>query len=86
MIDARLDGTREAREFLSPYLIPLPMKGELPEIESLLSAGHVTVVRLRLDGGISGIRDEAIRSVKEQLLELKGPVNRLSKSPQKARH
>ena len=51
-----IDGPREAGEFLSPYLIPLPMEGVFPEIESLRSAGHVTVVRLRLDGGGAGTR------------------------------
>ena len=67
MINARLDGAREAKQFLSPYLIPLPKEGLLPEVESLLSAGHVTVVRLSLGGGTAGTRDEAIRSVKDQL-------------------
>ena len=67
MINAQLDGAHEAGTFLSPYLIPLTMEGLLPEVESLLSTGHVTVVRLGLDGGRPGNRDEAIRSVKYQL-------------------
>ena len=69
-IDAELDVPREARDFLSPYLIPLPIEDERPEVESLLNAGHVTVVRLSLDGGSAGTSDEAIRSVNEQLQSL----------------
>ena len=67
LMDAQLDGSREAREFLSPYLIPLPMQGVLPEIDDLLAEQHVTVIRLPLDGGSAGRRDEAIQSVKSQL-------------------
>ena len=70
MIDAGLEGTRKACLILSPYLFPLPMEGSLPEVESLLRTRHVTVVRLRLDGGSAGTCDEAIRSVKDQLQEL----------------
>ena len=70
MIDAGLEGTRKACSSLSPYLFPLPMEGSLPEVESLLRTRHVTVVRLRLDGGSAGTCDEAIRSVKDQLQEL----------------
>ena len=38
-----------------------------PEVESLLGQGHVTVIRLPLDGGGAGTPDEAVQSVKEQL-------------------
>ena len=65
--DAGLDCAREASEFLSPYLIPLPVRGMPPEVESLLGQGHVTVIRLPLDGGGAGTPDEAVQSVKEQL-------------------
>ena len=67
MTDAGLDGPREAREFLSPYLIPIPIQGTPHEVEILWEQGHVTVVRLPLDGGGAATPDEAIRSVKEQL-------------------
>ena len=70
MSGAGLDGSREARKYLSPYLIPLPIQGSCPEVESLIAEGHVTVIRLVLDGGNAGIRDEAIQSVKEQLQSL----------------
>ena len=70
MRDAGLDASREAREYLSPYLIPLPIQGTRPEVEALIAQGYVTVVRLVLDGGNSGTRDAAIQSVKEQLESL----------------
>ena len=64
------EGAREAEEFLSPYQFPLPIEGVLPEVEELLNAGHATVVRLRLDGGRTGVCEEAVQSVKDQLQEL----------------
>lgn len=67
MTNTGLDGPREAREFLSPYLIPLPIQGIPQEIETLWEQGHVTVVRLPLDGGGAATSADAIRSVKEQL-------------------
>ena len=66
-INAKTDGAREAKQFLSPYLIPLPIRGEHSKVETLLNAGHVTVVRLALDGGSANTSDEAIQSVKDQL-------------------
>ncbi len=62
-----IDGPGEARKFLSPYQIPLPIAGMPPEVDALLAAGHTTVVRLSLDGGRTGSRDEAVDSVKDQL-------------------
>ena len=62
-----IDGPGEARNFLSPYQIPLPIAGMPPEVDALLAAGHTTVVRLRLDGGRTGSRHEAVHSVKDQL-------------------
>ena len=50
----RIDSPREARESLSPYLLPLPIEGVLPEVEKLLSEGHATIVRLPLNGGRGG--------------------------------
>ena len=67
MADARLDGSREAREFLSPYLIPLPAQETPQEVETLWEQGHVTVVRLPLDGGTAATSADAIQSVEEQL-------------------
>ena len=67
---AEIDGAGEARMFLSPYQIPLPIAGMPPEVDALLTAGHVTVVRLRLDGGRAGSCAEALESVKDQLQDL----------------
>ena len=66
----KINGANEAKKFLSPYLIPLPITGTRPEVESLMDAGHVSVVRLRLDGGRAGTCQEALRSVKDQLQDL----------------
>ena len=68
--DTNLDGVREAKKFLSPYLFPLQIEGVLPEVEKLLNVGCSTVVRLRLDGGRVGTSEEAVQSVKDQLQEL----------------
>ena len=68
--DEGKEGAHEAEEFLSPYQFPLPIEGILPEVEELLSAEHATVVRLRLDGGRTGVCEEAVQSVKNQLKEL----------------
>ncbi len=65
-----LDAAREARAFLSPYLVPLPIEGTQPEVERLLQTGHVTVVRLRLDGGRTGDIADAVQSVRDQLTRL----------------
>ena len=67
MIDAKTDGACEAKQFLSPYLIPLLIDSERPEVETLLNAGHVTVVRLALDGGSADTSNNAVQSVKDQL-------------------
>ena len=67
MIDAKTDGACEAKQFLSPYLIPLLIDSERPEVETLLNAGHVTVVRLALDGGSADTSNSAVQSVKDQL-------------------
>ena len=67
---AEIDGPGEARNFLSPYQIPIPITGIPPEVDALLTAGHATVVRLRLDGGRAGSCEEAVQSVKDQLQEL----------------
>ena len=69
--DTGIDVSCEARKFLSPYLFPLPIEGITPpEVDELVRAGHVTVVRLRLDGGKAGTHGEAVQSVKDQLGKL----------------
>ena len=70
MSEAGLDAALEARNYLSPHLIPviLPTESPTPNVENLLKEGHVTVIRLPLDGGKAGERDEAINSIREQLL------------------
>lgn len=55
-----VDATREARSYLSPYSIPLSIEETPPEVAELLGAGHVTVIRLRIDGGRTRAVDEAI--------------------------
>ena len=62
-----VDGPDESRRFLSPYDIPLPIEGSSAVVDDLLSGGHVTVIRLPLDGGRGGSIEEATASVKEQL-------------------
>ena len=62
-----VDGPGEARRFLSPYDIPLPIEGPCAVVDDLLRAGHVTVVRLPLDGGRGGSVEKASASVKAQL-------------------
>ena len=70
-LDARIDAVSEARRFLSPYLFPLPIEGmPPPDVEELLRGGHVTVVRLRLNGDKAGTHGEAVQSVKDQLNKL----------------
>lgn len=53
------DAAGEARSYLSPYSIPLPIEETPPAVAELLEAGHVTVIRLRIDGGRTGTVDEA---------------------------
>ena len=60
-------GPGEARQFLSPYDIPLLIEGPSAAVDDLLRTGHVTVIRLPLDGGRGGSVEEATASVKAQL-------------------
>ena len=62
-----VDAPGEAKRFLSPYDIPLPIKGRCAAVDDLLRAGHATVIRLPLDGGRGGSVEEATASVKVQL-------------------
>ena len=59
-------------EMLSPYQFPLPIDSahQPKEVEKLLKEGCVTVIRLRLDGGVSEASESAVQSVKAQLEKL----------------
>ncbi len=65
----------EVTKYLSPYVLPRFL-GDLPrEVAELLANGHVTVIRLPLDGGKAGTLDEdakekAVESVRNQLRAL----------------
>ena len=65
-----LDGPGEARAFLSPYDIPLPIERRRGVVDELLSNGHATVVCLPLDGGGAGDVQDAVASVHAQLKSL----------------
>ena len=62
-----VDGPGEARQFLPPYDIPLPIERPSAAVDDLLRVGHVTVIRLPLDGRRGGSVEEATASVKAQL-------------------
>lgn len=55
-----VDAAREAKRYMSPYSIPLRIEETPAEVAGLLDAGHVTVIRLRLDGGRTGPTDKAV--------------------------
>ena len=62
-----MDGPEEARAFLSPYDIPLPIDERRDVVDELLRDGHVTVVCLPLDGGRAGDSQDAVASLLSQL-------------------
>ena len=62
--------TEEVKEYLSPYVLPRFLGDPPPQVARLLDNGHVTVIRLPLDGGRAGSAEEAIQSVREQLVAL----------------
>ena len=66
-LHSETDGVLEAAQFLSPYSIPLTIDGERAEVQTLLRSGHVTVVRLALDGGSANTTEEALQTVLQQL-------------------
>ena len=70
MAAARLMGSDEAKRYLSPYLFPIPIQEDFSEVKGLFCTGHVTVIRLPLDGGRTGTSEVAVQSVKDQLEEL----------------
>ena len=52
---------------LSPYVIPRTLGSTPPRVAQLLDGGYVTVIRLPVDGGRAGSKDEAVKSIGEQL-------------------
>ena len=62
-----VDPVDEVRNYLSPYVIPRFLGDPPPEVARLLEDGHVTVIRLPLDGGRAGSADDAATSVRKQL-------------------
>ena len=65
-----IDPVEEVNTYLSPYVVPRFLDDPPTEVAKLLEEGHVTVIRLPLDGGKTGSWDEAIASVREQLRAL----------------
>lgn len=70
LIEERIDVSKEAAKSLSPYQIPLTITNVPHDIEGMLDKEHVTVIRLPLDGGSTGTREHAVRSVTEQLRKI----------------
>ena len=66
----RIDPAEEVTKYLSPYVVPRFLDDPPPEVAALLEDGHVTVIRLPLDGGKTGNPDKAIESIREQLKAL----------------
>ena len=62
-----IDPVDEVRSYLSPYVIPRFLGDPPPQVARLLEDGHVTVIRLPLDGGRAGSADAAATSVRKQL-------------------
>ena len=60
----------EVKKYLSPYVVPQVLDKPPAEVARLLEDGHVTVIRLPLDGGKTGSPGEAVDSVREQLRSL----------------
>ena len=70
LTEEKMNGPEEAMEFLSPYDIPVPIEEQNDVVDELLCQGHVTVVRLPLDGGRARDVRGAVASIQEQLKEL----------------
>ncbi len=65
----------EVTKYLSPYVLPHFLGDPPREVAELLADGHVTVIRLPLDGGKAGTLDDdakenAVESVRNQLRAL----------------
>ena len=69
-----INPVEEVKKYLSPYVVPRFLDEPPPEVTRLLEDGHVTVIRLPLDGGKTGNPKEAIKSVREQLRALDEPA------------
>lgn len=59
--------SEEVMEYLSPYKLPLHLDDPPVQVANLLNDGHVTVIRLPLDGGGAGSAEDAAKSVRKQL-------------------
>jgi len=62
--------SEEVEKYLSPYVLPRYLGDPPPQVARLLDNGHVTVIRLPLDGGRAETAEQAIQSVREQLVAL----------------
>ena len=60
----------EVTGYLSPYVVPRFLPDPPPQVARLLEDGHVTVIRLPLDGRKAGTSGKVIDSVREQLRAL----------------
>ena len=67
--------SEEVNEYLSPHELPHVLGDPPPQVARLLEDGHLTVIRLPLDGGRAGSADEAVKSVREQLRILDEAAN-----------
>ena len=65
-----IDPVEEVNRYFSPYVVPRFLGDPPSEVVRLFEDGHVTVIRLPLDGGKTGSPDEAIKSVRDQLAQL----------------
>ena len=65
-----VDPAEEVAKYLSPYVLPRFLDHPPCDVVKLLEDGHVTVICLPLDGGLTGSPEEAIRSVRDQIQEL----------------
>ena len=65
-----IDPAEEVNKYLSPYVVPRFLDDPPVEVAKLLEDGHVTVIRLPLDGGNTGNAEGAVESVQRQLLAL----------------
>ena len=63
--DGAVDAAGEARNYVSPYTIPLPIEETPPEVAELLDEGHVTVIRLCLDGGRNAAANKVVESIED---------------------
>ena len=65
-----IDPVEEVTNYFSPYVVPRFLDEPPHDVGKLLEDGHVTVIRLPLDGGKAGSPDDAVESVRKQLQAL----------------